>query len=143
VDALKDGKIHAFFFTGGLPTAAILDFTHTPGITARLIRTDEALPALQKQYGESTYSTLVIPGSVYGTEADVPVIAVANILVVSESMAEPLAYDITRLLFEKQSELAAIHPQARDLALETAVTGSPVPFHPGAIRYYTEKNVWK
>jgi hypothetical protein len=57
-------------------------------------------------------------------------------------MPEPLAYDITRLLFEKQADLVAIHPQARDLSLTTAVTGSPVPFHPGAIRYYKERNAW-
>ncbi len=143
VDALKDGKVDAFFFTGGLPTAAVLDFTHTPGITARLIPSDEALPALGRLYGQATYETRIIPKAVYGTDQDVPVITVANILVVNESMAEPLAYDITRLLFEKQSDLAAIHPQARDLALETATAGSPVPFHPGAIRYYTEKNAWK
>jgi hypothetical protein len=143
VDALKDGKVDAFFFTGGLPTAAVLDFTHTPGLTARLIASDEALPALQRAYGDATYSTRVIGRSVYGTDQDIPVITVANILVVNESMSEALAYDITRLLFEKQADLVAIHPQARDLSLETATTGSPVPFHPGAIRFYTEKNAWK
>ena len=52
-------------------------------------------------------------------------------------MAEQLAYDITRLLFEKQAELAAIHPEARNLSLDRPSTGSPAPFHPGAIRYYT------
>jgi TRAP transporter TAXI family solute receptor len=73
----------------------------------------------------------------------VPVVAVANLLVVSETMPEPLAYDITRLLFEKQDDLAAIHPQARDLSLDTALTGSPIPFHPGALRYYRERGAWK
>jgi len=57
-------------------------------------------------------------------------------------MPESLAHDITRLLFDKQSELAAIHPQARELAIQTALKGSPIPFHPGAIRYYRERQVW-
>jgi TRAP transporter TAXI family solute receptor len=142
VDALKDGKVDAFFFTGGLPTAAILDLANSPGLTARLIPTDEAVPNLRRRYGEALYYPVTIPKTVYNTDEDVQVVGIANLLVVSESMPEPLAYDITRVLFEKQAELIAIHPQARDLSLATAVQGSPVPFHPGAIRYYTEKNAW-
>jgi TRAP transporter TAXI family solute receptor len=143
VDALKDSKLDAFFFTGGLPTAAVLDFANTPGIKARLIASDTALPQMRARYGDSTYFPLTIPKATYGTDEDVTVVGVANILVVSEKMADDLAYDITRLLFEKQPELIAIHPQAKDLSLPTAVAGSPVPFHPGAIRYYTEKHAWK
>ncbi len=143
VDALKDGKIQAFFFTGGLPTAAVLDLTHTPGITARLVPSDGAIPKMREKYGEGMYYPVVIPKTVYNTDEDVTVVGVANLLVVSENMPEALAYDITRLLFEKQSELIAIHPQAKDLSLATAIVGSPVPFHAGAIRYYTEKSVWK
>ena len=142
VDALKDGKLHAFFFTGGLPTAAVLDLANTPGIKARLIGSEEALPAMRAKYGQTTYYPLVIPKATYGTDADVTVVGVANILVVSETMDEQLAYDVTRLLFEKQAELVAIHPQAKDLSLETAVKGSSVPFHPGAVRFYTEKHAW-
>ena len=56
-------------------------------------------------------------------------------------MSDDMAYDITRLLFERQAELATIHPEARNLALATAVKGSPAPYHPGALRYYREKGV--
>src|SRR5262245_58584113 len=45
--ALTDGKVQAFFFSGGLPTAAIQDLAHTPGISIRLIRSDDVVPALQ------------------------------------------------------------------------------------------------
>jgi len=143
VDAMKDGKIDAFFWNAGLPTASILDLVNTPGIHARFIPTDEILPKLNQIYGSGLYYTAVIPKGTYKTNPDVPVVAVANLLVVSESMPEMLAHDITKLLFDKQGDLAAIHPQARELGIETALKGSPVPYHPGAIRYYRERQAWK
>ncbi len=143
VDALKDGKIDAFFWNGGLPTAAVLDLVNTPGIRARFLSTEPILPALQAAHGASLYYRAVIPKDTYGMAEDVPVVAVANLLVAPEEMPEQLAYDITRVLFEQRAELAAIHPQARDLSLDTALTGSPIPFHAGAIRFYRERNVWK
>jgi TRAP transporter TAXI family solute receptor len=74
---------------------------------------------------------------------DVPVVAVANLLVVSATMPEPLAHDITKVLFEQQPTLATIHPQARELSVDRAIAGASIPFHPGAVRYYQERGVWK
>jgi TRAP transporter TAXI family solute receptor len=142
VDALKDGKIDAFFWNAGLPTASILDLVNTPGIRARFIATEELVPLLHRTYGPALYYTAVIPKGTYKTNPDVPVVAVANLLVVSESMPETLAHDITQLIFDRKGELAAIHPQASELAMETALKGSPIPFHPGAERYYRERQVW-
>jgi TRAP transporter TAXI family solute receptor len=142
-DALKDGKIDAFFWSGGLPTAAVLDLAHTPGLAIRLLANDGVLPALQQKHGASLYFARNVPGSTYpGLDRDVPVVSVAIILAVHEEMADELAYDITRAIFEHQGELAAIHSEAGNLSLERAVEGSPAPFHAGAIRYYTERNVW-
>jgi TRAP-type uncharacterized transport system substrate-binding protein len=62
---------------------------------------------------------------------------------VSDAMPEDLAHDITKILFERQATLAEIHPQARELSLERALIGASIPFHPGAIRYYRERGVWK
>ena len=138
-DALKDGKIDAFFFSGGLPTAAVQDLSHTPGITMRLVPSGDLIPALRQAYGE-LYFMIQIPAGTYpGVAAPVPVVGVANVLVVNRSMPDDFAYDITRLLFEHQQELAAIHPEARNLSLTTAAKGSPAPFHPGALRWYREK----
>jgi TRAP transporter TAXI family solute receptor len=143
VDALKDSKLDALFWSGGVPTAAIEDLVHTPGITARLLPLDEWLPALQQQYGKDLYFRIVIPKGMYRLAEDVPVVGVANMLVVSESMPEPLAHDITKTIFEQQPTLAGIHPQGRELAIDKALKGATIPFHPGAIRYYRERGVWK
>ena len=142
-DALKDDKIDAFFWSGGLPTASILDIASTVGITAKLIPNDDVIPALQKMYGPGLYSRLVMPkGSYPGQDVDIGVVGVENALVVDARMDEQLAYDLTRTLFDKKSELQSIHPEARHLAPDRAVIGSPAVFHPGAIRYYQERGVW-
>ena len=145
-DAMKDGKIDAFFWSGGLPTAALLDLAHTPGISIRLLSNDDVLPALQRSYGASIYFLRNIPKGTYpgpaNNESDVPVVSVTIVLAVHESMPEQLAFDITRTLFEHQAELAAIHPEAKNLSLLTATEGSPAPFHEGAIRYYTAQHAW-
>jgi len=142
VDALKDGKIDAFFWSGGVPTAAVLDLANTPGSRWRLVPNDDVLESLQSTYGASLYSRLSVPSAAYaGLPADVAVVGVSNLLVVNQEMSERLVYDITRLLFEHQAELIAVHPEAARLSLATASTGSPAPFHPGALRYYRERGV--
>ena len=143
VDQLKDGKIDSFFLSGGVPTSAVLDLANTPGVSWRLLPNDDLLPALQR-FGPSLYTRLVIPKAAYaGLPGDVAVVGVPNLLVVHAHMSERLAYDITRLLFEQQAKLAAVHPEAANLSLATAVTNSPAPFHPGAIRYYRDRGAWK
>lgn len=144
VDAFKDGKVDAFFWSGGVPTASILDLANTQGMDWRLIPNDGVLDTLQRQHGAGLYTRLLIPRSAYtGLAADIAVVGVANLLVVHQEMPDDLAYDITRLLFEKQAALVAVHPEAANLSLETATVGSPAPFHAGAIRFYRERQAWK
>src|SRR5262249_51812691 len=61
VDALKDGKIDAFFWSGGLPTASLLDLASTIGITAKLLSNDEVLPKLQEQFTPGSTSVSSFP----------------------------------------------------------------------------------
>jgi uncharacterized protein len=136
--ALKDGKVAAFFFSGGIPTAAIQDLAHTSGITMRLVPCGNVVPALRRDFGDLYFPLDIPAGSYNGVNEVVPVVGVSNVLVVNTSMPAPLAYDITRLLFEKKSELAAIHPEAAHLDVKRAAAGTPAAYHEGALRYYRE-----
>jgi len=136
--ALKDGKVSAFFWSGGLPTAAVQDLAYTTGLAIKLIPSAEHLPALRAQYGDLYFPLQIPAGSYPGVDRAIPVVGVSNVLVVNRSMPEELAYDITRVLFEKQHELAAIHPEARGLSLRDARHGSPAELHPGAKRFYDQ-----
>ncbi len=143
VDALKDDKIDAFFWSGGIPTGSVLDLASTPGRTVKLVPNTDTLPFLHERYGDAVYHAVTVPAVTYpGMSGDVELVGVANVLVVHEEMSEDMAYRITRALFDHQDELAAIHPEAEKLSVETAVTGSTVPFHAGAVRYYREQGAW-
>jgi TRAP transporter TAXI family solute receptor len=143
VDALKDGKLDAFFWSGGVPTAAILDLANTPGKRMVLIPSVDLLASLQNRFGGELYFRAAIPQPTYpGLQAAIDVVGVVNLLVVNSAMQEDLAYQITSLLFSRQAQLAAIHPEASHLSLQSAVARSPAAFHPGAIRFYREKGVW-
>jgi len=139
--ALKDRKIDAFFWDGGLPTAAVTDLGATPGIRIKIISHGDAIPKMREKYGP-LYVKGVIPAKTYpGQDVDVEMAVVWNLLICNEKMKGDVAYDIVKTLFDRKPELVASHRDARFLALEPQVGGSPIPFHPGVIRYFTEKGV--
>ncbi len=139
--ALKDRKIDAFCWDGGLPTAAVMDLAATPGITIRILPQDKSLPTLIKKYGPVYYNAVIPKGTYAGMEADVPVIGVATKLVCLDSFDANLAYQITKAILEHKPDLVAVHKTAEHLSLQGAVVGSSIPFHPGAIKYYNEKGI--
>ena len=142
-EALKDGKIDAFITGLGVPAGSLLDLARTPGRRMKLLPTDVVIPALQREFGQSIYYRAVIPKNSYPDQTvDIPVLAVGSVLVAGARMSDDLAYAITKALFEHRDELIAVHPEARNLRLESAVRGSPAAFHPGAIRFYREQGVW-
>ncbi len=142
VNALKDRKIDAFFWSGGVPTAAVTDLAATPGFTIRLIDHADAVPAMVKKYGP-LYVKGTIPAKSYpGQAKDAAVVDVWNLLVANEKMSEALAHDVVKTLFEKKADLVLVHQEAGHLSLDSQyLGGSPIPFHPGAVRYFAERGL--
>ena len=139
--AIKDRKIDAFIWDGGLPTAAVLDLAATPGLKIHLIPHGDAIPKMVAKYGPLYFASNVPKGVYKGIDEDIPVAAATNLLIVNEKLDENLAYQITKLFLEHTADLVAVHKAASEITLKNAVVGSPIPFHPGALRYYKEKGV--
>jgi TRAP transporter TAXI family solute receptor len=68
---------------------------------------------------------------------------VINYLVTSTAVSDDLAYQMTKLIYESLPELANSHAAGKEIKLEKAALDSPIPLHPGAIRYYKEKGLIK
>jgi TRAP transporter TAXI family solute receptor len=142
-NAFKDRKIDGFFFATGLPAASMLDLNATPGLSFKILNVQPYLKAIISKHGR-VYNEDVIPKGTYSKlEGDVKTISVPVIFVTGEAMDETLVYNITKVMFEKKADLVAVHKEARKLELKSAIALAEVPFHPGAIKYYKEKGVWK
>jgi TRAP transporter TAXI family solute receptor len=139
-NAIKDGKIDAYFWVGGLPTAGVTDLAASPGVKLKLIDTADLVDKMNVRYN-NLYATGVIPAKMYpGQDKDNPVSVIQNILVAHESMSDKIATDIVRIFIEKQQELVAVHGEAQSITL-TNQKNSPIPWHPAALKYLTEKGV--
>ena len=139
--AIKDGKIDAYFWSGGLPTASVTDLGATPNVALKLIPNGEFADELQATYGPF-YGTDTIPAGTYpGQDEELEVVIVPNLLVVHEEFDADLAHDILQAMFEHKDDLVAAHPEAENLTLENAVQNSPLPYHPGAMRFFEEQGV--
>jgi hypothetical protein len=139
--ALKDGKIDAYCWDGGIPTASITDLGATPGIKLKLINHGDAVPKMTEKFGPLYDQGVIRAKSYPGQEKDVTIAVVWNILVCNADMKEDIAYKIVQTLFDKKEELVAVHKEAQNLNLESQKTGSPLPFHPGAAKYFKEKGI--
>lgn len=142
VNAIKDRKIDAFFWVGGIPTAGVTDLAATPGTKIKLIDHADAVTAMNAKYGK-LYSTDVIKaGSYPSQDKDNANADVWNILVTNDKMSDEMAYNLVKLIFDKKPELIAVHREAESFVLDTQKQeNSPVPFHPGAIKYFKEKGL--
>ena len=139
-NALRDGKIDAFFFSGGLPVPAILDLG--TGTKIKMLDLADSISKMTAKYG-SFYFPIKIPKSSYNTAADVTVSGVANLLVVPSSFDPALGRAILATMFDNKADLVKVHSAANDLSLDSAVVGSPIDYHQGAIDFYKSKGVWK
>ncbi|SFR56182.1 hypothetical protein SAMN04488073_2848 [Marinobacter gudaonensis] len=135
-DALRDGDIDAGFWSVGPPTSSIVSLATTRDVALVSLSKEEVANARD---AVAVFAPYKLRAGVYeGVEEPVSTIGIPNVLTVNSGMEEDLAYQITKLLFEKVEELRAIHPAAYDTTVEFSLESTPIPLHPGAIRYYEE-----
>ncbi|TVM05528.1 MAG: TAXI family TRAP transporter solute-binding subunit [Halomonas sp.] len=138
-DAIRDGDIDAGFWSVGPPTSSIMNLATTRDIRLVGLSDEEIANAQEEvavfaryQLGEDLYE---------GMDEAVPTLGVPNVLVVNAAMDEELAYQLTELLFEQTDELIAVHPAANDTTIDFTLESTPVPLHPGSIRYLEDAGV--
>ena len=140
-DYLKDGRLDAAFYTVGVGASALVDSAISNDMVIVPVESDKA-DMLIKQY--PFYTKSVVPKGIYrGVDADVPTVAVMAMLVAKAELEEDVAYKITKAIFENLADIERAHAKGKDVKLETATVGNPIPLHPGAEKYYKEAGILK
>ncbi len=134
VELIKNRQLDATLQSSGLGMAAIRDLAATLPITF------VAIPAeVTAKINNAAYQAAAIPAGTYdGQDSDVPTVAIQNILVSHEGVSDEVAYQMTKLMFDNLERLGNAHSAAKDIKLEGAAKGLPIPLHPGAERFYKE-----
>jgi len=139
VELIKNRQLDATLQSSGLGMAAIRDLASTMPVTFV-----EIPAAVVEKIESDAYQAGVIPAGTYdGQDADVPTVAITNILVSHEKVSDEVAYQMTKLMFDNLSSLGNAHSAAKDIKLENATKTLPIPLHPGAERFYKEAGVLK
>jgi uncharacterized protein len=136
VDLMKNRQLNATLQSAGLGVASLRDLSTSTDITV------VSVPKEVVDKIGPPFVAVKIPANTYnGQDKDVPTAAVINYLVTSSAVSDDLAYQMTKLIYDSLPELANAHAAGKEIKLEAAVAGSPVPLHPGALRYYKEKGL--
>jgi len=141
-DAIKDGKLDAYFWVGGIPTSAVTDLGASPGVKLKLVDHADATDKMNAKYGQ-LYVRDTIPARSYpGQEQPNQVVTVWNLIIARGDMPDQVAYNIVKTIFDKRDELILVHKEAQNFELKHQTNAnSPIPFHPGAVKYFAEKGV--
>lgn len=139
VDLMKNRQLDVTLQSAALGVASIRDLAQSIDIVVVPVP-----PEVVKKINDPAYFATTIPADTYrGQTEAVPAVAVGNFLVTQSGVSNDTAYTMTKALYENLDAMAAAHVAAKAIKLENAVTGMPVPLHPGAERFYKEKGLIK
>jgi len=137
-DAMEDGKADLIGTPAGVPVGAVSKLMAIQRNSVRLLSFTEK-QAAKADGGLGLWTPYVIAANTYpGQSSPVETIAQPNFLAVQAQVPEEDVYLITKTIYENLGFLGSIHEATRDMSVEKAVTGLPLPLHPGAARYYRE-----
>jgi hypothetical protein len=144
-DAIQDGKAVGMNTPAGVPVSAVTRaFAAANGDLVVLAFSLEDTAIINAALGDdiALWSPFTIPAGTYpGQQQDVATIAQPNFLAVNADVSDEDVYQLTKAIYQNLPFLAGIHAATKDMALDSATTGLPLPLHPGALRYYEEEGL--
>ncbi len=138
-NAIRDGKLDAYFFVSGVPTSAITDLAATPGVQIVLIDHADLYQKITEKNGPVYFPEVIPAGTYPGQQTDNHQLSVGNIMAVREDMPAELVTAILRVTWNHREDWARVHAEARNFKLENQKTAAAgIPWHPAAAAFWRE-----
>ncbi|WP_337912089.1 TAXI family TRAP transporter solute-binding subunit [Vibrio cholerae] len=139
--ALQNGTIDGMNTPAGVPVGAVTQAFAAMGNDIKILSfTDEQIKQANGNY--NLWTKFDIPANTYpGVDKTITTIAQPNFLAVRTDISEEDVYQLTKAMYENLAFLQGIHKATKDMAIEKAIEGLPIPLHAGAARYYQEVGI--
>jgi uncharacterized protein len=138
IAGLGDGRLVAGFFSSGYPVPLITQGADAFGL--RLLAIDPGAAARVRSEYPFFKVTSIPRGTYPGQAEDVPAVGIDNLLLCRDDLSEERVYRLTRAFFEALPALGERVLAAQLVDIDRA-PASPIPLHPGAARYYREREL--
>ena len=137
-EQLRTGAAAAAFLVRPFPSQAIAEILSIPGV--RLQGLSEAEKNTMRE-ADPFFKPATIPAGTYGTHPEVDVLGADRVLVVRSDVPENIVFDMLTVLFDALPNLTHDVPSLSGVRLDRAAA-TPIPLHPGAARYYRERQLF-
>ncbi len=137
-NAIKDGKLDAYFFVSGVPTSAITDLGASPGVELVLIDHAYLIPKIVEKYGPVYFPEVIPAGTYPGQKTDNHQMSVSNITGVRAEMPDALVTQILTAMWQNREDFYRVHAEAKNITLAAQKTArAAAPWHPAAEAFWT------
>src|SRR6478672_4032763 len=138
-DDFTSGAADMFFFAFGAPKVREVDAT-VGGI--RALEIPESGMAAAKKILPEGYLTPAAPNPFFvGVEKPMGVYSWDNMIFASSKVSDEVVYKVIEALENNKAELVAIQPALREFSAEALYKNYDIPYHPGALKYFKDKNI--
>jgi len=141
VEGIQDGSLDGGFLAGGYPIAAYTELSIQHQV--RIIPLDEKFLTKITMDHPYYYRTVVKAKAYRGVEQDTPILGFTTAVFTHSGVSIDIVYKLLKNLFDHKTDYYSIHTSAKEMTVESATKGIPLPFHPGAEKYLKEIGAMK
>jgi len=138
-DAIRNGQLDGASYDAAPPVSAVISLYAAPATKVQVLSfTQEDVNKLNDIVPGAFWLDKIKAGTYMNQDKDIPVACYTNILAVSVDVPDEVVYKLLKTLYDNLDYMVDVHPSCKSMSIDNAITGMPIPLHPGAVKFYKE-----